>query len=340
MTRTRLQHLLALVFVALAAGAIAARADDSGQRKAPRVATPAVPVASRGARVFTAKAPCAVPVKPKTGGAPPSQALLGAFAILRRPAQPGDALSDGALKVLKRFGLTPVAPDSARLLRTTASGGRAWVVPVPDVSARLPFRCGKTGAPTPREGLAVVAVGDAAQGGGGALTDLVRGRAPVSTDSCAGPSHDMLGVSGIVPDGVPAVFLTAPDGTAVRADVKDNAYEFLVAHPRTPQQRYVVWTGGDGTPHVQPIGAMAAPPARVCSQLSKMTALVPRVSPGPSATSCAVPPVVAVPLSPKILVRQPKGPRRLPVPVYLGGCVEPGPFFVLPGPVPVPKRHR
>jgi hypothetical protein len=32
----------------------------------------------------------------------------------------------------------------------------------------------------------------------------------------------MLGISGMVPEGVAAVFLTAPDGTAVKADVKDN----------------------------------------------------------------------------------------------------------------------
>ena len=49
------------------------------------------------------------------------------------------------------------------------------------------------------------------------------------------------------------MFLTAPDGTAVRADVKDNGYEFLLPNQRTPEQRYVVWTGGDGTPHVQPV---------------------------------------------------------------------------------------
>jgi hypothetical protein len=60
----------------------------------------------------------------------------------------------------------------------------------------------------------------------------------------------------IVPDGVSAAFLTAPDGTAVRADVKDNAYEFLVPRPRVLEQRYVVWTGGDGTPHVQPVLAV------------------------------------------------------------------------------------
>jgi hypothetical protein len=46
--------------------------------------------------------------------------------------------------------------------------------------------------------------------------------APVATDPCAGPARDMLGESGIVPDGVAAVFLTAPDGTAVRADVQDK----------------------------------------------------------------------------------------------------------------------
>ena len=65
----------------------------------------------------------------------------------------------------------------------------------------------------------------------------------------------MLSISGIVPNGVPAVFLTAPDGTAVRADVKDNGYEFLLPNQRTAEQRYVVWTGGDGTPHVQPVVA-------------------------------------------------------------------------------------
>jgi hypothetical protein len=65
----------------------------------------------------------------------------------------------------------------------------------------------------------------------------------------------MLSVSGIVPDGVGAAFLTSPDGTAVRADVKDNAYAFVVPRTRQAEERYVVWTGGDGTPHVQPLGS-------------------------------------------------------------------------------------
>lgn len=92
--------------------------------------------------------------------------------------------------------------------------------------------------------------GGAPAGAGGTLGDLVRGRETVEIDACTGPGHDMLG---IVPDGVSAAFLTSADGTAVRADVKDNGYAFVVPPTKRPEQRYVVWTGGDGTPHVQPL---------------------------------------------------------------------------------------
>jgi hypothetical protein len=331
MIHTRLRHLATLVLVALATGAIAAHADDKGGRLMPRA------VAAAGPRIVLAKT-CAPIDKPPTGGAPPSQALLGAFAVLRRDRQPNDALPAEALKALQRFGLAPVSPDSARLLRSTASGGRAWVVPVPDVGAGLPFLCRAAGGERkPREGLAVVAIGDVSQGGGGALADLVRGRATVSTDSCAGQGHDMLGVSGIVPDGVSAVYLTAPDGTAVRADVKDNAYEFVVAHPRTPQQRYVVWTGGDGTPHVQPVVASATPRPRLCDQISKLETVRPRVSPGPgSGGACTVTPVLTVPLAPKLAPPAVRRARPLPAFVACG----PVPPVVLTAPPAVPKRHR
>jgi hypothetical protein len=338
MIRTRLRNLVALVLVALAAGAIAARA-DSGGGSAPKAATPATP-----ARAFFPKAPCTPASKAKPTGAPPSQALLNAFAILRRPVQPSDALPAEALKALQRFGMAPVAPDAARLLRSTAGGGRAWVVPVPDVARGFPFLCrAQQDKRPPREGLAVVALGDAAQGGGGALDDLVRGRAPVSTDMCAGANHDMLSVSGIVPDGVPAVFLTAPDGTAVRADVKDNGYEFVVAHPRTPQQRYVVWTGGDGTPHVQPIVASGTPRARACEQISKLAALTPRVSPGLGSAICGPVPVLSLPITPKVApaprrVRPARAPVPVAVPVYAASCTAPP--LVLAAPVPGPKRHK
>ena len=147
--------------------------------------------------------------------APPSQALLDAFAILRRPRTDEDALSPEALEALRVRGLSPVSPDSARLLRSTPSGGKAWVVPVPDVVGRLRASpAGPSASPAPREGLAVVAIGDAASGGGGALDDLVRGRAPVTVAPCAGADHSMLSISGIVPNGVPPS--SSPPPTAPR----------------------------------------------------------------------------------------------------------------------------
>jgi hypothetical protein len=343
MIRTRLRSLVALVLVALAAGAIAARA-DSGGGSAPK----ARPVPSGPPpRVFFPKTPCAPSdTTSKPSGAPPSQALLNAFAILRRPAQASDALPAEALKALQRAGMAPVSPGAARLLRSTAAGGRAWVVPVPDVERGFPFLCRAQQAKrTPREGLAVIALGDAAQGGGGALDDLVRGRAPVSTDMCAGANHEMLSVSGIVPDGVAAVFLTAPDGTAVRADVKDNGYEFVVVHPRATQQRYVVWTGGDGTPHVQPIVASPTPRSRrLCAQVSKIASLQPRISPGPGSGICPpVPvPILSAPITPKTAraLRRVR-PARMPVPVTVYAAACPAtPLVLAAPPAAVPKRHR
>ncbi len=340
MSRTRLRHLAALVLVALAAGTIAARADDSDRRPAPRVVArpPAAVAVARPQRLLSSKFPCAVRDKSQPSSAPPSQALLDAFAILRRERRPEDALSAEALKALQRFHLQPVAPESARLLRQTPSGGRAWIVPVPDVGSGLPFLCRPAAKRAAREGVVVVAVGDAAEGGGGALDDLVRGRAPVSVGQCAGENDDLLSVSGIVPNGVAAVFLTAPDGTAVRADVKDNAYEFVVAHPRAPQQRYVVWTGGDGTPHVQPVLATPAPPKRVCEMASVLAARQPRVSVGSFGAPCAV-------LAPRpVLVRpKPTKGRRspLPPPIFLSGCAPSAVFAVPPAaPVPVPVRPK
>ncbi len=294
----RFRSVASLVLVALIAGAIAAHADSSpSPRRAP---TPAAVVSAPvPARPLVAGSPlaiaCAAPVPAVPGrrpaqrppqppkaaaSAPPSQQLLDAFAILRRPRTDEDALSPAAVEALRVRGLSPVSPDSSRLLRSTASGGKAWVVPVPNVAGRLGGLCATVRPSGPREGLAVVAVGDAASGGGGALGDLVRGRAPVTIAPCAGADRTMLSISGVVPNGVPAVFLTAPDGTAVRADVKDNGYEFLLPNQRPYEQRFVVWTGGDGTPHVQPIVTFAAVPATACRSSAKVAQTVARVSPG------------------------------------------------------------
>src|SRR3954470_1183026 len=355
----RLRSVASLVLVALIAGAIAAHADSSGSPR--RVRTPVRVVAAPvPARPFVAGAPlaiaCAAPVPvapgrrpsqtpqaprapqaPKTATAPPSQQLLDAFAILRRPRTDGDALSPEALEALRVRGLSPVSLDSSRLMRSTAAGGKAWVVPVPNVVGRLGVACEPVGTSGPREGLVVVAVGDAASGGGGALDDLVRGRAPVAVAPCAGADHAMLSISGVVPNGVPAVFLTAPDGTAVRADVKDNGYEFLLPNQRPYEQRYVVWTGGDGTPHVQPIVTFAAIPTRACVSSAKLAQTMARVSPD-GLFPCGAPPIAnkfALPV-PRRAPRALRLRRQVEAMFFVARCTGLAPFA--PGGVATPGR--
>jgi hypothetical protein len=352
----RLRSVASLVLVALIAGAIAAHADSGAAPR--RVRTPARVVAAPApARPFLAGTPlaiaCAAPVPiapgrkspqtpqppqpPKAATAPPSQQLLDAFAILRRPRTDQDALSPEALEALRVRGLSPVSLDSSRLLRSTASGGKAWVVPVPNVVGRLGVACQPVGRSGPREGLVVVAVGDAASGGGGALDDLVRGRAPVAVAPCAGADHSMLSISGIVPNGVPAVFLTAPDGTAVRADVKDNGYEFLLPNQRPYEQRYVVWTGGDGTPHVQPIVTFAAMPARACKASARLAQTVARMSPD-GFPPCGAPLIAnkfVLPV-PRRASRELRLRRQAAAIFYVGRCTGLGPFA--PGGVAAPGR--
>ncbi|HEX5924209.1 MAG TPA: hypothetical protein VFY45_10290 [Baekduia sp.] len=331
-----------LAIASLALGVVAALADGRDGEK--RGATPGRALSARATVVVTAPRPvpptasivvgspslrATVPVgacpaddKPPAA-APVPQNLLDAFGVLRRERADTDALPASALKALRQRGLEPFDIAAARLLRQT-DGGRAWVIPVRDVSANVglifEMRCvartlsrqrqalaqamrerrrrrapavpprasappatvptptrtaplrvpapaatvptpvpvpapDNTNKPVPHPGLAVVALDGAPVGAGGRLEDLVRGREPVAIDPCGGPNHDMLSVSGIVPDGVGAAFLTSPDGTAVRADVKDNAYAFVVPRTKQAEERYVVWTGGDGTPHVQPLGA-------------------------------------------------------------------------------------
>ena len=155
----------------------------------------------------------------------------------------------------------------------------------------------------------------------------------------------MLSISGIVPNGVPAVFLTAPDGTAVRADVKDNAYEFLLPNQRAYEQRYVVWTGGDGTPHVQPIVTFAAVRASACKSAAKLTQTVARVSPD-GLVPCAGPPIAdkfAVPV-PRRASRALRLRRQAAAMLYVARCTGLGPFapgVVVTGrPVPAPPVAR
>lgn len=312
MIRPRLtrRHVGALAVLALGGGVAMAQAaggsgglsrskTEAGLAAAPAPA-PAQPAAVPSGVKFVGRPPISpcVPRRRSAGGAPPSQALLDAFAILRRDRTAPDELPAAALKALRLRGLAPVAPDAARLLRS-AGDVQAWVVPVPDVDRADALACLRGGARKPREGVAVVALGGAPAGGGGALRDLVRGIAQVATDPCGGPAHDMLGVSGIVPDGVPAVFLTAPDGSAVRADVHDNGFTFVVPQARRPEPRYVVWTGSDGTPHVQPVSVFGGFPKVLC----KRVASVPVVTPS-GVRDCA--PVATIAPAPVVVGRRGK----------------------------------
>ena len=152
----------------------------------------------------------------------------------------------------------------------------------------------------------------------------------------------MLSISGIVPNGVPAVFLTAPDGTAVRADVKDNGYEFLLPNQRAYEQRYVVWTGGDGTPHVQPIVTFAAARASACKSSAKLSQSVARVSPGRPRPRAPAPPIAdkfPVPV-PRRASRALRLRRQVAAMLYVTRCTGLGPFapgVVVTGrPVPAP----
>ncbi|HEV8151979.1 MAG TPA: hypothetical protein VGP78_03555, partial [Solirubrobacteraceae bacterium] len=112
---------------------------------------------------------------------------------------------------------------------------------------------------------------------------------------------------------------TSPDGTAVRADVRDNGFAFLVPRRVTMQPRYVVWTGADGTPHVQPVASVAL--GRGACAGGRLAAR-PRVTPG---AGCAALPALL-----------PAGARRRP-----GRPVAVGPCFLLAAPVPVlPRRAR
>lgn len=161
--------------------------------------------------------------------------MCGRF--LDRPAR--------ARPVPRKFALpvpVPARPSAKRSRRRVLTPRLRLVMPAYALRPARPR--------PPEEGVVVASVNGAPSGGGGALDDLVRGREAPDVRPCGGVSGHLTSISGVVPDGVPAAFLTSPDGTAVKADVHDNAYTFLVAPLTRPEPRYVVWLR-DGFPHVQ-----------------------------------------------------------------------------------------
>jgi hypothetical protein len=152
----------------------------------------------------------------------------------------------------------------------------------------------------------------------------------------------MLGVSGIVPDGVPAVFLTAPDGSAVRADVHDNGFSFVVARARRPEPRYVVWTGSDGMPHVQPVSVFGGVPKMLCTRVVSVPVVTPSGARDCGPVALAAPARVVVGRRGKAFSAREarrRALRRPPVVVVPRGRVRRVPTVVAPMPPPVfPSR--
>jgi len=362
-----------LAAVSLALGVLAAFTDGAGG------ATTPAPAPAAAAPPPTAPAPAATrpgppapgvacrPQDPAPAAAPVPQAILDAFAVLRRDRADADALPADALRALRARGLEPFDPAAARVLRTDGAQGKAWIVPVRDAQVqRVPFPCPvrvdrrgrnlkylpvRPAKPdTPQPGVAIVAVGGAPVGAGGPLEDVIRGREPVAVDPCGGPDGDMLGVSGVVPDGVVAVFLTSPDGTAVKADVTDNAYTFVVPRTRTPEQRYVVWTGGDGTPHVQPMPAALGGLRVRCPQpVRRPIAVSPDATAGcttPFAGAVLGAPALPVARVPSRVVVRPGGrrvgvpPVPAPAPALFAARCDVAPPIALPVPAPAPRKPR
>jgi hypothetical protein len=365
------RRLVPLGLVAVAVTAAAAQAAGGGTATKPRppramsaplAAVPA-PVAAgyAGPPGIVTVAPLGVVCRPRThtapapATAPPSEALKNAFGILRRDRNDDDALPARALAALKLAGLKLVDPQAARLLRADGAA-RAWVVPVPDVGAGLPD-CSLRRATRPREGLAVVSLGGAPAGGGGALSELQRGTAMAALDPCAGTGRNMLSVSGIVPDGVDGVFIAAADGSATRADVHDNGFAFVLPRPRRIEPRYLVWTGSDGKPHVQPLAPLPlfrSGPGGACPKADHDRV---RVTPSRGAAFCgqtfaAAPSRIVTPgraapgavarararARALVLRRSPRAARPLPVapaPLPAYACTASGgPLLLAPTPLP------
>ncbi|HEX7290800.1 MAG TPA: hypothetical protein VF250_06685, partial [Conexibacter sp.] len=78
--------------------------------------------------------------------------------------------------------------------------------------------------------------------------DVAAVRGTVSTDECAtGAAPGEALVYGLVPDGVREVELTAPDGSATRADVGENLWKASVAlTPSDRRPEAVGWVAPDG----------------------------------------------------------------------------------------------
>jgi hypothetical protein len=250
MRRARTWLAAAVLLAVLAAGAVVWAATSAG--------TPASAAASA--------LPCAR-TPPSLSSAPVPGALAAALPVLARPHTSQDSPPHEAISMLSSLA-TGIELDHAQLVRTSAQGGRSWIVPVlhespqiaPDVPCRrrqlsalkqLARSDSNNGITTSildsqrayiasaqhylqihsrpgQPGVIVFTDGQIVQGANGTLSAIHDGSA-FATGECAGPGHDLLSVSGLAPAGTQSIELQAPDGATQVQPVGDGAYSFLFA---------------------------------------------------------------------------------------------------------------
>jgi hypothetical protein len=191
--------------------------------------------------------------------------VLASLGVLRRPATPADVPSDQASRnpALGR-GLHLAA---ARLLRSDPAG-RAWIVPIDDVRPVPPSQRCVERAPvaqrpalrrqrrayarqSPLPGVVVLVDGRVDVGPSSASLDSILSGHAWQTNSCAGPSHDMLGVDALLGDDASQPFLRFGNGHTILGDLRDNAVAFLFAKPsdRAGLPTALGWSDASGTQH-------------------------------------------------------------------------------------------
>ncbi len=205
--------------------------------------------------------------RPSLSSAPVPAALAAALPVLARPRNGEDAAPHEAISMLSSLA-TGIELDHAQLIRTSAQGGRAWMIPVLHESPQLaPVAClrrelrnlekdARRGlypqllarqrryaavaeqylhahAASPPPGVIVFTQGEIVQGADGTLTTIRHGSA-FATGECAGPGHNLLTVSGLAPAGTSTIQLRSPDGATQTEPVADGAYSFLFAPSPTP----------------------------------------------------------------------------------------------------------
>jgi hypothetical protein len=182
----------------------------------------------------------------------PDPRLAANLAILRRPATPADTPDPQAQRQARIAALVGRGPHlaDARLLRAEVAG-KAWIVPVDDVRPQLPKGC--------EPGVVILTDGPVDVGPSITSLDLILAGNAVETNSCAGPSHDMLGLYALLPDGATQPYLRFGDGHTVLGELGDNAVTFLINKPdqRSRLPTALDWTDATDGPQTSPINGGA-----------------------------------------------------------------------------------